>query len=623
MGKLIVGFHQPHLSGRGTTHAMYDYARYNESILGNTSIIFYQNKHPDTDDAMEKIFNHNFKCLTYDDNKNFSLLAIQSSVLVIYNINSGENNGNMSALNANAVHAVFNSNPHGHFYAYVSKHLANMYNSKNYVPHIISLKLDICDKLGINKTSSMSDIEVALCMHNYGTIRGKLGIPIDGVVVGRYGGYDTFDIPYLSGTILKSLEANPNLYFIFMGTKEFCQHSRVYFLEHNNSPIHKTNIILSSDYMIHGRLDGESFGISIGEFSAFNRQIITTKGKYNNHLDVLDDKAIIYNSEEELLEILSTLVHPNPGEYNQYAEFSPENVMLKFQEIFLPFKWAKSYGHNIVYNTYDSITANSIAIGKDWKPYISKMIDIIGDIFKENGGPPVAAMDIGAHIGIFSVKMMEKFQSLHILEPDAHNLCLLNFNMRQIERNNCKLQINNTVFWDNNGQCFINSGDTYPIMVEDTDKGGSKSLGDAKVHYAGVAINGSTLDEYCKSTSGAEYNIGLIKINVNGGEFNVLSHGKNALNQYHPYILFSLIPEQMKNYKFKPLDVMSLLKELKYEIIGFKSSENKYHDFVAVYEPNMKDFQKKLGEHGLKTRNPVTKEIIYELPHGVSLIIDV
>ena len=40
-----VAFFQPHLCLRGTTVAMYDYAYYNEKLLGNESIIFYDKDH--------------------------------------------------------------------------------------------------------------------------------------------------------------------------------------------------------------------------------------------------------------------------------------------------------------------------------------------------------------------------------------------------------------------------------------------------------------------------------------------------------------------------------------------------------------------------------------------------
>ncbi len=615
LNNLIVGFHQPHLSGRGTTHAMLDYAKYNEKILGNKSIIFYAKNHLDTDRSMEKTFNDQFTCFEYNNEQELSLMALKASVDVMYSIKSGEKNGNLPKLTSNAVHAVFNSEPHGNLYAYVSKHLAEKYNSKNYVPHMITLKLDVCEKLSIPDTSSNSEIATNICLYNYGTLRGKLGIPSDVVVIGRYGGSDTFDIPYLTSAILKSLEGNPNLYYIFMGTKEFCQNERVHFLEHKNDPVSKASLILSSDYMIHGRLDGETFGISIGEFSTFNRQIITTAGKFNSHLDILGDKGLIYTSEEELLKILVNLNHPDDGNYNQYSEYNPKDVMMKFKDVFLPYEL--KLDANILYNKYDNITSSLNE--NDWKPHMIVIIDLVGSLLKKKGN--YACMDIGAHIGLFSIQMCEYFRSLHAFEPDNHHLCLLNRN-----NNGCQLYINNTALWDNNGNCYIDSNNYYPVMVNDIkDK---PSLGNIKIHYAGDQIKGSTIDLYHASIHGDGQNkdnldIGLIKININGGEYTVLTNGKSVLSKYHPYILFEMNPIKMNSYSNTPKQLMNFLTELDYNVLKFKSKDERSYDYIAVHKPSMEEFMVNLVNKGLKTRTPSGRETVYELPEGVDLIIEV
>jgi hypothetical protein len=55
-----IAFYSPHLSLRGTEVAMYDYAHYNEKILGNESIIIYhpnaKQNHPSTIQKFENRF---------------------------------------------------------------------------------------------------------------------------------------------------------------------------------------------------------------------------------------------------------------------------------------------------------------------------------------------------------------------------------------------------------------------------------------------------------------------------------------------------------------------------------------------------------------------------------------
>ena len=47
--------------------------------------------------------------------------------------------------------------------------------------------------------------------------------------------------------------------------------------------------------MIHARQMGETFGAAVSEFSIKNKPVITCRGYDNAHLDILKDKAIIYN----------------------------------------------------------------------------------------------------------------------------------------------------------------------------------------------------------------------------------------------------------------------------------------------------------------------------------------
>ena len=95
----------------------------------------------------------------------------------------------------------------------------------------------------------------------------------------------------------------------------------------------KVKFINTCDSMLHARLDGESFGLSIGEFSSKNKPIITSYGNYNTHIDILGDCAIIYNSKESLLLIFRTF--KSDGNWNAYQEYTPEKVMNQFNDIFL------------------------------------------------------------------------------------------------------------------------------------------------------------------------------------------------------------------------------------------------------------------------------------------------
>jgi hypothetical protein len=90
--------------------------------------------------------------------------------------------------------------------------------------------------------------------------------------------------------------------------------------------------------MIHARSDGESFGLSIGEFLFHNKPVFSFGGgRDKNNVELLQKYGLIFNNEYELLDKIFKL------KYNGYTEqfseivkiFSPENVMERFHEIFL------------------------------------------------------------------------------------------------------------------------------------------------------------------------------------------------------------------------------------------------------------------------------------------------
>jgi hypothetical protein len=90
--------------------------------------------------------------------------------------------------------------------------------------------------------------------------------------------------------------------------------------------------------MIHARERGETFGLAIAEFSSKNKPVITY---YNSpercHIDILGDKGIYYTDYTSLYNILSNiqLSDIKDKNWNCYQNFTPENVMNKFNQVFL------------------------------------------------------------------------------------------------------------------------------------------------------------------------------------------------------------------------------------------------------------------------------------------------
>ena len=303
-------FHSNQLGIRGTEVALYDMAHYNETILGNTSYITY----PANSDlsAFDK-FNTRFKdrLLPYAD---FNSLESTCKVLNIthsYIIKYGTNDGKLIPGVKNFVHAVFDgSQPHGDCYAAISDWLAERY-SIDYLPHNVSLP------------------------NIYLDYREYLNIPKEATVFGRYGGYDQFNVSYLPEVILQA--AQQGRYFLLMNTKELSvSHPNIIYLDGTTDLDTKTAFINTCDVMLHGRTDGESFGLAICEFLHQNKPVITNlECRDRHHITLMKDKGFYYTSDHELYSILIAFEKKNYDVKKLVNQFSPTIVMEKFKNMFL------------------------------------------------------------------------------------------------------------------------------------------------------------------------------------------------------------------------------------------------------------------------------------------------
>jgi glycosyltransferase involved in cell wall biosynthesis len=218
------------------------------------------------------------------------------------------------------IHCVFiMTQPHGTVYAGVSQTLARKHNLSAYVPHIIKPIAPTRD------------------------LRGEWGIPADALVIGRHGGFETFDVPWVYAVLREALASRSDLYFVFLSTKPFCEHPRVRFIPWVESEQDKFNMIHSCDAMLHARLIGETFGIAVGEFSAANKPVITWTGRglrtYDvAHIDILGEKALLYKDRGDLLNILLTMDRREIAsrDWDVYSKrFSAGNVIRQYHDVFL------------------------------------------------------------------------------------------------------------------------------------------------------------------------------------------------------------------------------------------------------------------------------------------------
>lgn len=331
--KLKIGFFLEHLTVRGTEVSVYDYADFNEKLLGNESVIIFVNLHsemfrsnPDSPPTVREYFKVRFgknfhECDTLEE---MDKILLQEKVDFLHLMKAGDEEGKISRVVKTAVHAVFPPLlPHGDVHASISEWLSNTYTASNvpYVPYMVRL----------DETTE--------------TLHDELKIPRDAVVFGRHGGFTSFDIDFATDAVIETAASHKDWYFVFLNTLKFCDLPNVIFLPPTPDLVYKTKFINTCDAMIHARGLGESFGLACAEFSIKNKPVITWSGSGNpgyqrSHIEILKNKGLYYDDKQSLLAILSMIGENidriRASNWDAYSEnYNPESVMKKFNEVFI------------------------------------------------------------------------------------------------------------------------------------------------------------------------------------------------------------------------------------------------------------------------------------------------
>lgn len=312
-----IAFHDNCLSIRGTTVAIFDYAYWTRKYLNIEPIIVY-NKNLSTNDSHG--FNKcssEFSVFGYKNLNEIDDILLSQKCDALFAIKGGKYDGVVSNKIKTFICAVSGNctkdDIHGDIFAMGSDWLSKITGIPS-VPHIVYLP-----------------------DHNL-DMRDELGIPKDALVFGRNGGWDTFDLPFVKQSIIESLEKRKDLWFIFQYTEPFYEHERIIYLEPTADLNEKVRFINTSDVMLHARNIGESFGLSCAEFSIRNKPVITYRNSLErNHIDTLGEKGIYYENKEDIDHILLNLDRNEiiGLEWNCYQDYSPKNVVQKFEEVYL------------------------------------------------------------------------------------------------------------------------------------------------------------------------------------------------------------------------------------------------------------------------------------------------
>ena len=300
------------LSERGTSVAIYDYA---------VALRAYQNVDPiiafdrgrSSDAAVVERFKTAFETASYagaEDRKN----VVGALKADRYYYLKDRKRHVRSFLDVDTIaHAIFDMppDPVATRFAYVSHWLSDFSAAGKVpaVPHIVTLP----------RASR--------------TMRSAWGIGSDDTVIGRYGSFGTFDVPFVPHAVSRALQRRRDLWFVFVNTAPFIEHARVKFLPTIIEPQAKADFIASCDLMLHARFRGESFGLAMAEFLHGGKPVLCWGGGQDrNHLALQPHPQNVYRTEGDLDRLLAEACRRDTDNacVAAVSQFSPQIVAERF-----------------------------------------------------------------------------------------------------------------------------------------------------------------------------------------------------------------------------------------------------------------------------------------------------
>ena len=317
-----IAFYIDEMNLRGVANSTYQYALYNEKILKNSSIIFYNKKNFRNLKKVITKFKKRFDVIAINNFNEIDLYKKKLKINYIYTQKGGERDAWVSKKIKTLVHCIYPQTlkeVHGHRYAYISEWLSRNFSNNKipYIQYIISSK----------------DTKINL--------RKKLNIKKDQIVFGCHGGESSFDLKFAQDALLEIVKKRKDIFIIFLNINKFCSHSQIKFLKGSADEIYKKKFINTCDAMIYGRSLGESFGLACGEFAIEKKKIISYKFcRHRSHIQNLPKNMIYeYSSKKNLIKIINKFDKKKFIKIkkieNKYLNTNPKVVMKKFNKVFL------------------------------------------------------------------------------------------------------------------------------------------------------------------------------------------------------------------------------------------------------------------------------------------------
>ena len=314
-----IGFHNPNVSFRGGFNSMVEYAEFSQSLLGHEALFFLPRARAQAAPLVIAQLEGRFPIHYFGQGRELDRMISAQKVDFVYTIKPGYYDGLVIRSARHGIHAMFYTDEfHGDSMAYVSRWMSRAATGREdyFVPHYV------------RKMESEEDL------------RDELGIPAEARVFGRHGGLESFNISFVREAVLSHAWRHPRDHFVFLNTLPMNPRGdtlpNIHHLPGTADPLQKARFLATCDAMLHSEINGETFGLAIGEFSVLGKPVITyAQPRVKAHLEMLRGHGLLFANRRELAKILQGFVpHRISGtEYEAYTD--PRLVMSYFEEVFL------------------------------------------------------------------------------------------------------------------------------------------------------------------------------------------------------------------------------------------------------------------------------------------------
>ncbi len=161
-------------------------------------------------------------------------------------------------------------------------------------------------------------------------------------------------------------------------------------------------------------------------------------------------------------------------------------------------------------------------------------------------------IDVGSHYGFLTKEFSSYFDNVYAFEM---NKKIYDYFLQNVSDCNNIKSFNVALY---------NEDNDHLLSTNDLDSGQNKINKNGKIE-----VKGKTLDSYKLE------NVGLIKLDIQGGEFNALEGSIETLKNNNPIVVVEILNRNMYDRYLKNKKTIDLLFSLNYEIVN-----NLHHDVI-------------------------------------------